>query len=213
MSGGWQLVGGTGPVEAVERLSTDSGVGTGGGGDNERRLNASATTFRRPGVWRISVENSDMYASCRTCLADQSGDTLLMASVRGRWSVRMRNWRPSNTNRKWRIAAKTASNSLSKVEYFDSGGDSFRLKKASGLHDPADSCCRTPPICVSDASVTSEMTAPGRGWTSTVAAARAALAAPKAVSALSDQTSVFGLPRRRSVSGWRVPAIPGRNLR
>jgi hypothetical protein len=47
-------------VEAVERLSTDSGVGTGGGGDIDGRLNASATTFRRPGVWRISVENSDM---------------------------------------------------------------------------------------------------------------------------------------------------------
>jgi hypothetical protein len=26
----------------------------------------------------------DTYASCRTCLADQSGNTLLMASVRGR---------------------------------------------------------------------------------------------------------------------------------
>jgi hypothetical protein len=88
----------------------------------------------------MSVENSDTHASCRTCLADQSGDTLLMASVRGRWSVRMRNGRPSRTNRKWRTATKTANSSLSKAEYFDSAEDSFLLKKASGLQDPADNC-------------------------------------------------------------------------
>ena len=60
---------------------------------------------------------------------------------------------------------------------------------------------------------TSDITAPGRGCTSDVAAARAALAALKAVAAFSDHTKVFGLPRSRSVSGWSVPAIPGRKRR
>jgi hypothetical protein len=133
---------GVGP--AAVRFPT--GIGARTGGDVGGLLSASATTFRRPGVWRISVENSETYASCRTCLADQSGDTLLMASVRGRWSVRMRNGRPSRMNRKWHTAAKTANNSRSKVEYFDSSEDSFLLKKASGFHEPADSCCRTPPM-------------------------------------------------------------------
>jgi hypothetical protein len=66
--------------------------------------------------------------------------------VRGRWSVSMRNWRPSRMNRKCRTAAKTANNSRSKVEYLDSGEDSFLLKKVSGYHEPFDSCCRTPPM-------------------------------------------------------------------
>jgi hypothetical protein len=87
-----------------------------------------------------------MYASCLTCLADQSGDTRLIASVRGRWSVRMRKGRPSRINRKCLTAAKTANNSRSKVEYFDSGEESFLLKKASGFHEPAVSCCKTPPM-------------------------------------------------------------------
>jgi hypothetical protein len=62
---------------------------------------------------------------------------------------------------------------------------------------------------VSEASVASDMTAPGRGCAREVAAARAALAALKAAAAFSDHTSVFGLPRSRSVNGWSVPAIPG----
>ena len=44
-------------------------------------------------------------------------------------------------------------------------------------------------------------------------AVSAALAAPKAAAAGSDQTNVFGLPRSRSVNGWSVPAMPGRNRR
>ncbi len=68
-------------------------------------------------------------------------------------------------------------------------------------------------MCVLEASVASEMTAPGRGCTSDVAAARAVLAAPKAAAALSDHTSVFGLPLNRSVNRWSVPAIPGRKRR
>jgi len=52
----------------------------------------------------------------------------------------MRNGRPSRTNRKCRMAAKTASSSQSNVEYFDSVEESFLLKKASGFQDPVDSC-------------------------------------------------------------------------
>jgi hypothetical protein len=111
------------------------------------------------------------------------------------------------------MAANTASSSRSKVEYFDSAVESFLLKKASGLHDPADSCWSTPPMWVSEASVASDITAPGRGCVREVAAARAVLAALKAAAALSDHTSVFGLPLSRSVNGWSVPAIPGRKRR
>ncbi len=125
--------------------------------------------------------------------------------------MRIRNWRPSSTNRKCRIAANTASSSLSNVEYFDSGTDNFLLKKARGCHDPEESCCKTPPMCVSDASAASEITAPGSGCASAVAEMSAALAAQKAAAAESDQLRDLGLPRSRSVSGCRIPAIPGKN--
>ncbi len=51
----------------------------GGGGETEGRLSASATTFCGPGICLTSVVNSEMYAICRTCLEDQSGDTRFMA--------------------------------------------------------------------------------------------------------------------------------------
>ncbi len=73
-----------GSVEAASATRFSTGTGDRIGGVVDGRLRVSATTFLSPGVWRMSVENSDTYASCRTCLADQSGDTRLMASVRGR---------------------------------------------------------------------------------------------------------------------------------
>ena len=79
------MAGGEEAAGAVVRFPTGTGART--GGDVDGRLSASATTFRSPGVCPISVKNSDTYASCRTCLADQSGDTRLMASVRGRQVV------------------------------------------------------------------------------------------------------------------------------
>ena len=55
-------------------------VGGGGyGGDADGRLSVSATTFFVPGTCLKSVVNSEMYAICRTCLEDQSGDTRFMA--------------------------------------------------------------------------------------------------------------------------------------
>ena len=52
---------------------------------------ASATTFSVPGVWRISVVNSEMYAKCRCWRADQGGDTRTIAETSGLWSVSRRN--------------------------------------------------------------------------------------------------------------------------
>ena len=51
----------------------------GGGGEAEGRLSASATTFCGPGTCLKSVVNSEMYAICRTCRADQSGETRFIA--------------------------------------------------------------------------------------------------------------------------------------
>ncbi len=110
------------------------------------------------------------------------------------------------------MAAKAAKSSLSKVEYFNSVELSFLLKKARGNQDPWVNCCKTPPTCVSDASTASDMTAPGVGCTSFVQFAKAALPEVKAASALSDHSNVLGLPRSKSVNGFRVPAIPGKNL-
>ena len=92
----------------------------GGGGEAEGWLSASATTFCGPGTCLKSVVNSEMYAICRTCRADQSGETRFIAWVRGMWSVRRRKFLPSKTKRKWRTAEKAANNSRSKVEYLTS---------------------------------------------------------------------------------------------
>ena len=61
-------VGMAGEGDGGVRCGGDAGCvgGSGGGRGGGGRLRASATTLRRLGVWRMSVENSDMYASCRT---------------------------------------------------------------------------------------------------------------------------------------------------
>ncbi len=60
---------------------------------------ASATTFSLPARCRRSVVNSETNARCRCCLADQGGDTRVMAATRGRWSVKMVKGRPSSMKR------------------------------------------------------------------------------------------------------------------
>ncbi len=100
------------------------------GGGLER---ASATTFSEPGVCLRSVVNSEMYARWRCWRADCGGVTRVMAATSGLWSVRSWNCLPSNKNRKWRMVAKAASSSLSKVKYFASAGASFFEKKANGV--------------------------------------------------------------------------------
>ena len=100
------------------------------------------------------------------------------------------------------------SSSLSKVEYFTSVAVSFLEKKARGRQPPFSNCCRTPPTCESEASVTREMMALGAGWERLVALARAILAASNAAAAGVDQARDFGEPFSRSVRGCRVPATP-----
>jgi hypothetical protein len=99
------------------------------------------------------------------------------------------------------------------VEYFASVAVSFLEKKARGRQPPFSYCCRTPPTCESEASVTREMEAMAAGCERLVALRRATLAASKAVVAAGDQASVLGVPLSKSVRGCRVRATPGRKRR
>lgn len=49
-----------------------------------------------------------MYESCRCCLADHGGETLLMAGQTGLWSVQSWKFRAPGEKRKCRMAKKTA---------------------------------------------------------------------------------------------------------
>ncbi len=79
-------------------------------------LNASATTLAVLDVWRKYDVNSERYAICRCCRADQGGVTHAMAATNGLWSVKRRKWRPSKRKRKCQTAENTACNSWSNVE-------------------------------------------------------------------------------------------------
>src|SRR5450830_1977197 len=109
-----------------------------------------------------------MTLSCRCCLPDNGGVTLVMAETNGLWSVLRRKFRPSSKYRKWRMALKAANSSLSNVLYFSSAVVNFLLKKARGLQDPLSNCCKTPPTCVSEASTAKESTEFGLGCARTV---------------------------------------------
>ena len=65
------------------------------------RVRASATTFSRPGRWRISQLNSDRNDNLLCCMVDQGGDVLIKANIRGLWSVNNINCLPSNMKGKW----------------------------------------------------------------------------------------------------------------
>jgi hypothetical protein len=64
---------------AGAEVTCTAGAAFGGGGDgidpDPGQLSALATALLAPGVCRISVVYSVMYASWRCCLADQGGDT------------------------------------------------------------------------------------------------------------------------------------------
>ncbi len=77
----------------------------------------SATTLSEPAMCWISLVNSAMYASWRHCFAVHGSVDRRTAVVSGFWSVYSVNRIPSTMNRKWRLAWKQASNSLSKAEY------------------------------------------------------------------------------------------------
>jgi hypothetical protein len=105
---------------AGAEVACSEGVAFGGGVDgadrDPGRLSVSATALLAPGVCRISVVNSVMYASWRCCLADHGGNTRPKAATSGLWSVITWNCRPSSIKRKCRRAENTAVSSLSNVE-------------------------------------------------------------------------------------------------
>jgi hypothetical protein len=89
-----------------------------------------------------------MYASWRHCLAVYGSVDCRTAVVSGLWSKYSVNRLPSSMNRKWRMAWKQASNSLSKAEYLTCVLSSFLEKNLSGCHGSAGRrrCCRAPPM-------------------------------------------------------------------
>ena len=97
--------------------------------------------------------------------------------VNGLWSVNNVNCLPSNRNRKWQMAELAASSSLSKVEYWISGAESFLLKKANGTQDEEILCWRTVPTWVYEASTASKIGAEGTGWSNLGTWSRADLVA------------------------------------
>lgn len=58
----------------------------------------SAAVFSTPAIFLMSLVNSAIYANCLHCLAVYGPDTWPKAKVRGLWSVKMENFRPSSMN-------------------------------------------------------------------------------------------------------------------
>ena len=115
---------------------------------------ASATGFSFPEMCRMTQSNSVMAERCRCWRLETGSDFFLMASTRGIWSVKTSNGTASRKCLKWRMAAWTARSSLSNVEYLDSAGESFLLKKAMGAGPLFVICWRAAPMALSLASVT-----------------------------------------------------------
>jgi hypothetical protein len=68
-------------------------------------------------------------------------------------------------------------------------------------------------MCVSEASVMGDRTAPGAGWARGTAAMKAAFTGKKAVSISAlHGNSLGGFPERAAVSGRSIRAACGRNL-
>ena len=70
--------------EAGRGWMAETGKGGDGGEGQER---ASATTFWDPGRWMRLLVNSEIKNSYLCCGADQGGETLNKAWVKGLWSV------------------------------------------------------------------------------------------------------------------------------
>ena len=116
--------------------------------------------------------------------------------VNGLWSVNNVNCLPSNRNRKWQMAELAASSSLSKVEYWISGAESFLLKKANGTQDEEILCWKTVPTWVYEASTASKIGAEGTGWSNLGTWSRADLVAEKDCSIAESQEKFFRDPFR-----------------
>ena len=86
-----------------------------------------ATAFSLPAMWWKVQSNSEMAESCRCCRLEHGSIFFVKACTNGRWSVWIRNGRPSRRCLKCRVARWTARSSLSKVEYRHLVLDSFLL--------------------------------------------------------------------------------------
>jgi hypothetical protein len=98
---GWEVVRVSAAAGVGEEAAAGKGAGaevacsagaacggvSGGADPDPGRLSASATALLVPGVCRISVVYSVMYASWGCCLANQGGDTHPKAATSSLWSV------------------------------------------------------------------------------------------------------------------------------
>ena len=135
------------------------------------------------------------------------------AYVKGLWSVRMWNVRPSTKCWKCLIDKYTARSSRSKVLYRDSAGLSFLEKYEMGHQSFPMYCWRTAPTAMSEASVMMLLGVSGFGCEKRLALARASLNVAKAAVAFSLHSTVLVLALEvdsTSLSGWRASAQFGR---
>ena len=87
---GGEGVGWSSEISGIDKVCCGTLLGSG-------QDRASATTFSEPGRWQISQLNSDRNDNLLCCMADQGGDVLNKANVRGLWSVNNINCLPSIT--------------------------------------------------------------------------------------------------------------------
>ena len=78
---------------------------------------ASDMSFSLPAMWWKVQSNSEMAESCCCCRLEHGSVFFVKACTKGRWSVWIRNGRPSRRCLNCRVSRWTARSSLSKVEY------------------------------------------------------------------------------------------------
>ncbi len=121
-------------------------------------------------------------ASWWHCLAVHGSVDRRTVVVSGLLSVNSVNCRPSSMKRKWGIAWKQASNSLSNAEYFTWALSSFLEEKPSRCCQGSAGrrrCCKAPLMWSAEASTMRLSWKPWEGCAKHVAGARASLAATK----------------------------------
>jgi hypothetical protein len=103
--------------------------------------------------------NSAMAARCLCCLADQGSEIREIAVTSGLWSVHSWKSRPSRICLICLIVWAAERSSRSNVEYLVSATLSLRERKPNGCQEPLTCWFSTLPMCVSEASVATEMAA------------------------------------------------------
>jgi hypothetical protein len=154
-----------------------------------------------------------MAARCLCCLADQGSEIREIAVTSSLWSVHSWKSRPSKICLKCLIVWEAARSSRSNVDYLVSATLSLREKKPNGCQEPLTCCCSTPPMCVSEASVATEMAASGAGCATGTTPASTCLLLLKVASRWGDHCRVFLPPLSAAVRGSRTTAISGMKRR